>query len=338
MVRQISGRSAEARKRDIFSPTYSLGFDPCNSRIRVSSGTLLNHFFTQAVWRDLLKYGGSRIYDAVLKKYVFPYLDGCGKKCNRQLILALGDFMAENFQNEYYFRNVLLRHFYSLYAEKPERPVALVQQKIAKSRADFIFLNGKAVVYEIKTDRDDLSRLSSQINDYYRAFKYVCVACSSEWITRLKKLLEGTPVGLLLLKGTDTVKVVKAPRCHAESLDAGVMFDVLRRDEFDSVLLNTYGRLPNVVSTRYYTEARDWFCKIPMKALYAKFMAELRGRNRGEWAFAAEVPSVLSALAYFWDRNESLSLALSDFLNAPYVQFKDYTKRKDGKNEVLPIF
>ena len=52
---------------------------------------------------------------------------------------------------------------------------ALTEVAIAKSKADFVLINGKAVVYEIKTELDNLERLCSQIDDYYKAFDHVAV-------------------------------------------------------------------------------------------------------------------------------------------------------------------
>ena len=52
---------------------------------------------------------------------------------------------------------------------------ALTEIPIAKSKADFVLINGKAVVYEIKTELDNFDRLENQINDYYKAFDHVAV-------------------------------------------------------------------------------------------------------------------------------------------------------------------
>ena len=37
-------------------------------------------------------------------------------------------------------------------------------------------INGRGVVYEIKTDLDNLLRLENQIRDYYKVFSYVYVS------------------------------------------------------------------------------------------------------------------------------------------------------------------
>ena len=67
---------------------------------------------------------------------------------------------------------------------------ALTQIPINKSKADFILINGKAVVYEIKTELDNFERLKNQINDYYKAFSHVCVVTCEEYYKKLIKILK----------------------------------------------------------------------------------------------------------------------------------------------------
>lgn len=42
--------------------------------------------------------------------------------------------------------------------------MALTELPIGDSKADFIMINGRGVVYEIKTDLDNLNRLNSQLS------------------------------------------------------------------------------------------------------------------------------------------------------------------------------
>lgn len=308
-------------------------------RVSVASGTLLNHFFTQAVWKRLLTRGADRMYDAILRRYVLDELDGIGAPTNRRMIDELDMFMAQNFRNEYYVRNVLLRHFNSLYAHTLEGGTALTQLQIADSRADFVFLNGKAIVYEIKTDRDNLERLENQVKDYYRAFKYVSVVCGDVWLEELTARLRGTPVGLVMLDESGRVRTVREPQQNYEMLDVDVMFDTLRRNEIDMVLRRVYGCLPNTSSVRYYALARKWFCRISVRQLYPLFITALKRRTGREEAFYENVPPLLSSLLYFWPKDQDFSRVVEDFLHAPYVPAKDANLRRcRHESEVLPIF
>ncbi len=65
--------------------------------------------------------------------------------------------LKNSYRNEYYFKNTLFNQLVKHYGL--ENSVVLDEFKIGGSIADFVFLNGEARVYEIKTAFDDLSKL-----------------------------------------------------------------------------------------------------------------------------------------------------------------------------------
>ena len=89
-------------------------------------------------------------------------------------------------RNEYYYKITLLNKLL-LGIHSVNTTTALTEFPIAKSKADFVLINGKAVVYEIKTELDNLERLESQISDYYKAFDHVAVVTCIENVENVKK-------------------------------------------------------------------------------------------------------------------------------------------------------
>ncbi|MBU5889902.1 sce7726 family protein, partial [Vibrio cholerae O1] len=77
-------------------------------------------------------------------------------------------------RNEYFYKNTLLNKLL-LGKHSLNTTTAITEIPINKSKADFILINGKAVVYEIKTGLDSFERLESQIEDYFKAFVNVYV-------------------------------------------------------------------------------------------------------------------------------------------------------------------
>lgn len=84
----------------------------------IANGSLLNHFFTQKIWGDLLKTGYSRLYDAIVKRYIFPNFASNGAPTNREILDKLEIFMSSYYRNEYFFRNRLLLHYYNEFSIK----------------------------------------------------------------------------------------------------------------------------------------------------------------------------------------------------------------------------
>ena len=83
-----------------------------------------------------------------------------------EAISEIYHFMNYEYRNEYYYKNTILNQLlikkHDLY-----NAAALTELPIGNSKADFIMINDRGVVYEIKTDLDNLIRLENQLKDYY---------------------------------------------------------------------------------------------------------------------------------------------------------------------------
>lgn len=110
------------------------------------NNTILNRFFTQNTFSDLIHFKDTSIYDAVIKRYINDPED----KSNEMLISEIYSYMSDEYRNEYFYQNTLLNKLL-LGKHSVNTTTALTQIPISKSKADFILINGKAVVYEIKT-------------------------------------------------------------------------------------------------------------------------------------------------------------------------------------------
>ena len=139
-------------------------------------------------------------YGAVIQRFVNDYEN----KDNGALISEVYRFMSKSYRNEYFYQNTLLNKLL-LGKHSINTTTALTQIPISKSKADFILINGKAVVYEIKTELDTFERLDTQLRDYFKAFNHVCVVTSDSQYDRAASLLQNTPVGIYALTPQNTI-------------------------------------------------------------------------------------------------------------------------------------
>ena len=130
----------------------------------------LNRIFTRNMLRHFIDGKIDNVYSLVVRRYT----SNADQKNNRELISEIYCELKNNYRNEYFYKNTLLNKLL-LGVHSVNTTTALTEVAIAKSKADFVLINGKAVVYEIKTELDNLERLSSQIDDYYKAFDHVAV-------------------------------------------------------------------------------------------------------------------------------------------------------------------
>ena len=255
---------------------------------------LLNRVFTRGVLKELIGGHAETTYAAAVRRY----LDDPQYKNNQALVCDIYMELGGSHRNEYFYKNTLLNKLL-LGVHSPITTTALEEVSVGKSKADFILINGRAVVYEIKTELDNLGRLESQLGDYYRAFNSVCVVtCESNYQT-ITKRLSNTPVGICLLTRHNSLSVKKVPIQDDSHLNLGAIFKVLRKPEYEAILRTQYGCLPNVSQFDSYSACKELFCQIDTKIAYRLFLAALKNRNHVDASLYSSVPYELKFLVYF---------------------------------------
>lgn len=226
-------------------------------------------------------------YRAVIQRFI----DDPEDRENGKLISEVYQFMSESYRNEYFYRNTLLNKLI-ISRNRLKTTTALTQIPISKSKADFILINGKATVYEIKTELDTFDRLETQLRDYYKGFDHVCVVTSAEQFDRASSLLAGTPVGILALTPINTISPTlrKEPIENNTSLDYNTIFKMLHKNEFENILLQYYGSLPKTTQAFYYGKCLEQFYAIPILDAYTLALKQLKKRNRIEIREFEKVP------------------------------------------------
>ena len=232
---------------------------------------VLNRFFTQYVFNDLVMNYKNNTYCTVVRRYLKNEND-CS---NGEIIGKIYKYMSRNYRNEYFYQNTMLNKLL-LGRHSLNTTTALTQIPIGKSKADFVMINGKAVVYEIKTELDSFERLDNQLNDYFKAFDHVCVVTCESNYEKLNKILEGRSVGICILSDRNTLRFVKEPIENNVNLSYEALFKVLHKKEFEEILLDFYGELPKATPVFFYDECLDWFSKISMDILYPLFLKQLK--------------------------------------------------------------
>lgn len=276
---------------------------------------VLNRLFTQYIFRDLLESGHNTTYSNIVKKYIQDY----DQKDNGQLIGEIYKYMSTSYRNEYIYQNNLINKLL-LGKHSINTTTALAQIPIGKSKADFILINGKAVVYEIKTELDTFERLENQLKDYYKAFNHVCVVTCESNYHKLLSMLESTPVGIYILtkKNTLSMSLRKEPIEDNSHLNYDVIFKILRKKEYENIIYKHYGKLPQATPVFYYSECLKWFKNIPLENVYISMLKELKQRNKVLEEEYQEVPYELKSLMYFFNSPLRDYEELNVFLNKKF--------------------
>lgn len=234
-----------------------------------------------------------------------------------EAISKIYHFMDCEYRNEYFYKNTILNQLlvrkHDLY-----NTAALTELPVGDSKADLIMINGHGIVYEIKTDLDNLIRLQNQINDYYKVFSYVYVVVGSKQLSHVERFLEDQKVGIYELTVNGKLICRKNAFCNKENLSYQTMFQVLRKKEFESILLKHFHRLPEVNNFVYYRECLKWLERINIITLQKDVMQCLKARTLMlvENKFEERVPYELRFYAYFSKKMDSDYRGIDAFWNA----------------------
>ena len=265
----------------------------------------LNRIFTRNMLRHFIDGKVDNVYSSVVRRYT----SNADQRNNRQLISEIYCELKNNYRNEYFYKNTLLNKLL-LGVHSVNTTTALTEVAIAKSKADFVLINGKAVVYEIKTELDNLERLSSQVDDYYKAFDHVAV----------QKVLYSIdkPVGIYVLRKNGKLGTVRKPQRHISDLDKEIIFKLLRKSEYEDIIAQWYGYLPEVTQFKHYAACKKLFLQIPIEESYLCVLRILKKRMQLEKEEFVKIPYELKFLAYFMELTYDDYQKLEVFLEHQY--------------------
>lgn len=251
-------------------------------------------------------------FSKCVKKYIKTEEATIGEAINE-----IYHFMDCEYRNEYFYKNTILNQLlikkHDLY-----NTAALTELPIGDSKADFIIINGRGVAYEIKTDLDNLLRLDNQIKDYYKVFSYVYVVVGNKQLSHVKEFLKDQKVGIYELTADGKLICRKKAFCNKKFLTYEAMFQVLRKAEFESILLKHFHKLPEVNSFQYYRECQKWLERVNIITLQKDVMKCLKERTLMlvENKLEEKVPYELRFYAYFSKKINSNYQGIDTLWNA----------------------
>lgn len=275
---------------------------------------ILNRFFTQSTINNLINKNSNSTYETIVKRYV---ADSFNKE-NREIVQDIYKIISKKYRNEYFYKNTLFTKLL-LGRHSLKTTTALSEVPINKSKADFIVINGEAIVYEIKTELDTFDRLESQLKDYYKAFDTIYVITCESNYKKLNELLGQSNTGIAVLTKRNTISIRKKAIKDNSKLEHKTMFKVLRKKEFEKIILDYQGQLPETTQVKYYNECLEVFKGIDVDLAYKYMIKELKKRNQIQMAEYKEyVPNELKFLVYFGEYKKEDYIKLYEFLNGVF--------------------
>lgn len=258
----------------------------------------LNKIFTIPFIDALNKPSYHPIFDIVVNQIK----SGQSNLTYKDVFTLLYKELDEHYRNEYFYKNTMLNTM--LIQNKESCFVsALTELPVANSKPDFMTIDKDdvGIAYEIKTDLDSLQRLKTQIHDYYKVFSSVYVVTGEKHIEEVETMLQNTNVGIIELTANNTLIYKKIATCDISHLSHETLFKVLRKKEFESIVLKYFGELPHVSDFVYYRTCFELLKQLDIIEFQKDVMHCLGQRNivKDVDSFTQSVPQELSFYAYF---------------------------------------
>ena len=232
---------------------------------------VLNQMFSNQTLRALVQ---NHSYIKIDEAYS-EFIQDNTHKSSLEKLKALYKVLQKKYRNEYYFKNMLLNKLL-LGKHSVHTTTALSEMPIGKSIADFILINKKAEVYEIKTALDSLNRLEQQIEDYYKVFNHVSIVTDQSHVEKIKKHYSNSSVGIYVLTKRNTLHEVQKSTPYFENLDIESMYKFLRKPERTKVLKALNLSLPAYTDFTEYKVLLEVFKRCDIFDVYNLMLKQLK--------------------------------------------------------------
>lgn len=174
----------------------------------------------------------------------------------------------------------------------------LTEFRVGCCKADVAILNGTSSVYEIKSERDRLGRLSAQIKAYSSVFANVNIVAAEKHVPEILCMVP-EEVGIFVLTERFRISTVREACPDILHLDATSIFDSITRREAILILEMLNVSVPSVPNTRIHAELRATFSTLPAADVHSCMVAVLKeSRSFSSSAkFISALPSSLRTVA-----------------------------------------
>lgn len=261
------------------------------------NSTILNNVFSQKMLTELINTGNSEILNRAFASIV----ENADLRISNYIkIKSLYNELNKHYRNEYFYKNTLINKIL-IGRHSVNTTSALSELPINKSIADLIMINGKAIVYEIKTKLDSLQRIDNQIRDYYKAFKHVAIVADELHKEKIISKYGHSPVGIYTITNRSTIRTYKKPDSYSENLDTLVIYKILRKDERYQLVSKHFHEIPDFNQFEEFEELYKLFSLINIDDLYSYFIQILKERSnvKENKNFFDTVPREIKSLVYF---------------------------------------
>lgn len=246
--------------------------------------------FSRTVFTRLVKFGDLSSINQVGCTYDSGWLDG--QMTYAEYLDRMYLTLKMHYRTEYVFKNVLANRILS---KNRGRNITIFNEfKVGDSIADIATFNGKSCVYEIKTDMDSPKRLSGQQESYFKFFQECYLVVPKGRVEEYLPCVDER-MGIKTLNSVNGRLSISDYRkaAHIEdNMDVDVLMRVLRIQEYEDIIRQYYGSLPDVGYYEMYNACKELMRKIPATQLSGLAVSMIKQRKNNELLYYNDMKSL----------------------------------------------
>jgi hypothetical protein len=225
--------------------------------LSTSQLSAMSRLFSSAVFHEMAKKGRSATFARLFGQ------TGVDLACRATATVADGFDTAfsvlkrAGMRDEYIYR-AAVTHKILLGKHSLNTACMLTEFRTGVCKADLVILNGTATAFEIKSERDTLSRLGNQIANYKKVFASVNVIVSE---SHIRSVMQTIPedVGIMCLSRRHHISTVREAVDQPDRICPVTVFESLRTMEARAILKALGAPIPEVPNTMLHSAMREVF-------------------------------------------------------------------------------
>lgn len=220
----------------------------------------ISRLFSSSVIHEMARRGRSPLFARLVNESRLSLSLSASAPVFSLFELAFSLLKREGFRHEYIYK-AALTHKILLGKHSLQTASMLTEFRVGKCKADLAIFNGTATVYEVKSERDSLTRLESQIRAYASVFARVYVIAAE---THVSAVMGCVPeeVGMLYLNRRHQITTLREAVDQPEHTSSAAIFDSIRADEARMILSSHGVSLPRVPNTELNAMLRHAFVQL----------------------------------------------------------------------------
>ena len=238
------------------------------------NATALARFFSSSVLKELAARGCSPSLARLIGESDLHTDPHSTEHIGTVFDLAFDHLKRRVHRHEYVYKAALMQKVL-LGIHSLKTASMITEFRVGPCKADVVLLNETGTVYEIKSERDNLSRLSRQVDEYSRVFASVNVIAGDN---HLREVESSVPdhVGIMELSNRYRVRTLKRATVDPARTNPAAIFDAINQREASRILKSVGMNLPDVPNTQRYAALRELFAQLDPETAHRGMVESLK--------------------------------------------------------------